>query len=131
MNKEVYNLTKNECGLLEELKYYCLYDMKSNDKFYLLCHLEDFAIKYYDLKQENRKLKLNHKQLKDIEKTMISNSRLMQENKELKEKLNKIETLTINHNCDIGDIYYKYNGKYLKSEFKENILEILYGGKNE
>lgn len=51
---------------------------------------------------------------------------LKQENKQLKDKLSKIETLIINHNCDIGDIYYKYNSKFLKSELKQRILEIVY-----
>lgn len=51
---------------------------------------------------------------------------LQQENKQLKDKLSKIETLTINHNCDTGDIYYKYNNKFLKSELKQRILEIVY-----
>ena len=54
------------------------------------------------------------------------NEELQQENKQLKEKLSKIETLIINHNCDTGDIYYKYNSKFLKSELKQRILEILY-----
>ena len=49
-----------------------------------------------------------------------------QENKRLKDKLSKIETLIINHNCDTGDIYYKYNNRFLKSELKQRILEILY-----
>ena len=47
------------------------------------------------------------------------------ENKQLKDKLSKIETLIINHNCDTGDIYYKYNSKFLKSELKQRILDIL------
>ena len=51
---------------------------------------------------------------------------LIQENKQLKDKLSKIETLIINHNCDTGDIYYKYNSKFLKSELKQRILEIVY-----
>ena len=51
---------------------------------------------------------------------------LQQENKRLKDKLSKIETLIINHNCDTGDIYYKYNNRFLKSELKQKILEILY-----
>ena len=50
---------------------------------------------------------------------------LQQENKQLKDKLSKIETLIINHNCNMGDIYYKYNSKFLKSELKQRILEIL------
>ena len=48
------------------------------------------------------------------------------ENQQLKDKLSKIETLIINHNCDTGDIYYKYNSKFLKSELKQRILEIVY-----
>lgn len=52
--------------------------------------------------------------------------KLQQENEKLKDKLSKIETLIINHNCDTGDIYYKYNSKFLKSELKQRILEIVY-----
>ena len=51
---------------------------------------------------------------------------LKKKNKKLKDKLSKIETLIINHNCDTGDIYYKYNSRFLKSELKQRILEILY-----
>lgn len=50
---------------------------------------------------------------------------LSKENKQLKDKLSKIETLIINHNCDTGDIYYKYNSRFLKSELKQRIIEIL------
>lgn len=53
---------------------------------------------------------------------------LLKENKQLKDKLSKIETLIINHNSDTGDIYYKYNSKFLKSELKQRILEIIYKG---
>ena len=51
---------------------------------------------------------------------------LLKENKQLKDKLSKIETLIINNNCDISDIYYKYNSRFLKSELKQRILEIVY-----
>lgn len=51
---------------------------------------------------------------------------LEKQNKQLKDKLSKIETLIINHNRNIGDIYYKYNSKFLKSELKQRILEIVY-----
>ena len=51
---------------------------------------------------------------------------LLDESKQLKDKLSKIETLIINHNCDTGDIYYKYNSRFLKSELKQRILEIVY-----
>lgn len=56
----------------------------------------------------------------------IVNILLQQEKQQLKDKLSKIETLIINHNCDTGDIYYKYNSKFLKSELKQRILEIVY-----
>ena len=39
--------------------------------------------------------------------------------------ISKIERLVINHNRDTGDIYYKYNGRYLRSELKDIILELL------
>ena len=51
---------------------------------------------------------------------------LQQENLQLKDKLSKIETLVINHNCDSANIYYKYNSKFLKSELKQRILETVY-----
>ena len=59
-------------------------------------------------------------------KLSVAYEKLQQENKKLKDKLSKIETLIINHNCDTGDIYYKYNSRFLKSELKQRILEILY-----
>ena len=52
--------------------------------------------------------------------------KMKQENKQLKDKISKIETLIINHNCDTGDIYYKYNSRFLKSELKQRILDIVY-----
>lgn len=81
---------------------------------------------YY--KPESKTLRLD-----EVDYTIIPNSdikllleNLQQENKQLKDKLSKIETLIINHNCDTGDIYYKYNSKFLKSELKQRILEIVY-----
>ena len=59
-------------------------------------------------------------------KAQVERDLLLEENKQLKDKLSKIETLIINHNCDTGDIYYKYNSKFLKSELKQRILEIVY-----
>ena len=65
-----------------------------------------------------------------LEEEVNKQSKIIQwyekENKQLKDKISKIETLIINHNCDTGDIYYKYNSKFLKSELKQRILEILY-----
>ena len=96
-------LTLEETRLKEQMKERCLAkgqykDEKAKDKFDMLCHLEDFEVQYWELEKENI---------------------------QLKDKLSKIETLIINHNCDTGDIYYKYNSKFLKSELKQRILEIL------
>ena len=60
--------------------------------------------------------------LKEYEELLI----IKKKYEKLKDKLSKIETLIINHNCDTGDIYYKYNSKFLKSELKQRILEIVY-----
>ena len=80
-----------------------------------------------ELYEENEILKENaEKYDKVVNKINWDNELLKKENKKLKDKLSKVETLIINHNCDIGDIYYKYNGKFLKSELKQRIIEILY-----
>ena len=79
------------------------------------------------LKKENKILKENAENNdKVVDKINWDNELLKKENKKLKDKLSKVETLIINHNCDIGDIYYKYNKKFLKSELKQRILKILY-----
>ena len=79
------------------------------------------------LQQENLLLKENAENNdKVVDNVNWENMLLKKENKQLRAKLSKIETLIINHNCDTGDIYYKYNSKFLKSELKQRILEIVY-----
>lgn len=74
-----------------------------------------------DNKEHIRKYK------KEYAKTHDSSFKKLQDKyKQLKDKLSKIETLIINHNCDTGDIYYKYNSRFIKSELKQRILEIVY-----
>lgn len=80
-----------------------------------------------ELYEENEILKENaEKYDKVVNKINWDNELLKKENKQLKDKLSKIKTLIINHDFDTGEIYYKYNGKFLKSELKQRILEILY-----
>ena len=80
-----------------------------------------------ELKKENKILRENAENNdKVVDKVNWENMLLKKENKQIKDKLSKIETLIINHNCDTGDIYYKYNSKFLKSELKQRILEIVY-----
>lgn len=94
---------------------------------------KSLIVQIYDLQQENQSLKKENKILREnaenndkvVDKVNWENQLLKKGNKQLKDKLSKIETLIINHNCDTGDIYYKYNSKFLKSELKQRILEIL------
>ena len=84
------------------------------------------------LQQENLLLKENAENNdKVVDNVNWENMLLKKENKQLKDKLSKIETLIINHNCDTGDIYYKYNSRFLKSELKQRILEIVYEKGND
>ena len=125
-------LTLEETRLKEEMKSRCLakgqyVDENAKKKFDMLCHLEDFEIQYWELQKENEILKQNAEHNdKVVDKVNWENMLLKKKNKQLKDKLSKIETLIINHNCDTGDIYYKYNSKFLKSELKQRILEIVY-----
>ena len=97
------------------------------DEYETRCNVTEEIIKEIEqLQQENKILKENAENNdKVVDKTNWENQLLKKENKQLKDKLSKIETLIINHNCDTGDIYYKYNSKFLKSELKQRILEIL------
>ncbi len=80
-----------------------------------------------ELQQENKILRENAENNdKVVDNVNWENMLLKKENKQLKDKLSKIETLIINHNRDTGDIYYKYNSRFLKSELKQRILEIVY-----
>ena len=102
--------------------------------YYVDRHVSDYVDR---LQQENQELKkqlldasIQIQELTEQDMWCPSNceklEKLQQENKQLKDKLSKIETLIINHNCDTGDIYYKYNSRFLKSELKKRILEIVY-----
>ena len=104
----------------------------TSDNFNLDSNGKDIQIEVYEqlikqLQQENKILKENAENNdKVVDKVNWGNKLLKKENKQLKDKLSKIEILIINHNCDTGDIYYKYNSKFLKSELKQRILEIVY-----
>ena len=94
--------------------------------------IQEFADTIIQLQQENKILKENAENNdKVVDNVNWENMLLKKENKQIKDKLSKIETLIINHNCDTGDIYYKYNSKFLKSELKQRILEILYEERGE
>ena len=50
---------------------------------------------------------------------------LTDENSKYKEVIDKINVFLDNHDINAGNLYYKYNGKYLLSEIKEDIRDIL------
>ena len=85
-----------------------------------------FVDEIYELQRKNQQLKASLEMYENGVYFSSENDKLKEENEQLKDKLSKIETLIINHNCDTGDIYYKYNSKFLKSELKQRILEIVY-----
>lgn len=106
---------------MNELKYCKFCDKEKPVKDFVK---SGFAIKNICRECQNQKQTKIYKNNKKVEQ-------LQQENQQLKDKLSKIETLIINHNCDTGDIYYKYNSKFVKSELKQRILEIVYEERSE
>ena len=124
-----YELPSIELIVIEENNYLkfgeYLNDMQCNDTANKLS-LDDLEY-VKKLQQENKQIQ------ERIEYLERSNNRRKdtifeqsQKISDLEDKLSKIETLIINHNSDTGDIYYKYNSKFLKSELKQRILEIVY-----
>lgn len=110
-NKQIKEIYKELFNTYQKLK-------KENEEVTSLnLHQVD---KIQQLKEEIEEYKNPIKYFKYASKNVT------EENKQLKDKLSKIETLIINHNRNIGDIYYKYNSKILKSELKQRILEIVY-----
>ena len=47
--------------------------------------------------------------------------------KKLQNRIEKANELLQRHNEDTGDIYYKYNNRFVKSELKERLSEVLNG----
>ena len=86
----------------------------------ILCEIDELQQKNQQLQERMEYLERSNNRRED---TIFEQS---QKISDLEDKISKIETLIINHNCDTGDIYYKYNSKFLKSELKQRILEIVY-----
>lgn len=53
------------------------------------------------------------------------NEELEQQCENQKEVIDKINIFLNNHDKNAGKLYYKYNNKYLLSEIKEDIRNIL------
>ena len=132
MNKEEMICKNCKYHYIEEMSFdypqSCCNKRKAVIEKWFNCNNFEYSNRYINkLQQENKILKENAENNdKVVDKIKWENQLLKKENKKLKDKLSKVETLIINHNCDTGEIYYKYNGKFLKSELKQRILEILY-----
>ena len=105
--------------------------MNTEELFDLIPHKNKFLITEQelvnyikDLQQENEILKEN----------AIHNDKVVDKarwNEMIyKSRIDKINELLNRHDIDTGDIYYKYNNKFVKSELKERIREIT-GGDEE
>lgn len=130
-------LTLEETRLKEEMKERCLnkgqyVDENAKAKFDMLCHLEDFEIKYWELQQENLSLKNELKSKPDIEITLQDDKGnyfylIQSERIDMQEKLNKtIEELLNNWNklkeC-FKDVMNSCNAD--DKDFVDTILNIM------
>ena len=137
MNKEILEITKKFHDTYEKLASEYTYepredtkvfDINSNNGKLMYATVNEIVsplLKGNKILEENYD-KIYNENCKLREEHNITDISLLDENYKLKDKISKIETLIINHNCDTGDIYYKYNSKFLKSELKQRILEIVY-----
>ena len=137
MDKEILEITKKFHDTYEKLASEYTYetredtkvfDINSNNGKLMYATVNEIVspiLKGNKILEENYD-KIYNENCKLREEHNITDISLLDENYKLKDKLSKIETLIINHNCDTGDIYYKYNSRFLKSELKQRILEILY-----
>ena len=96
-------LTLEETRLKEEMKSRCLakgqyVDENAKKKFDMLCHLEDFEIKYWELQEENKKL---NGAIQTYDILLKAN---VEENKQLKERLERINNYL--------DKYYSMENQY-------------------
>lgn len=116
MNEEILYIDDGELVYYINEKEFITCDEIPHPMLEGIKHLQQ---KVEQLEKENKILKENAEHNdKVVDKVNWENMLLKRKNKE-------IERLIINHNCDTGDIYYKYNGKYLKSELKERIMELV------
>lgn len=115
--KDIKPLTIEETALKEEMKSRCLnkgqyIDEKAEDKFKMLCHLEDFEVQYWELKD---KIKTLNNQL---DRELIKRARL-------ENRINKIEHYINCHATDFDD--GRWNLELTEIELNE-LQEILRGG---
>lgn len=77
------------------------------------------------LQQENEKLKAYIKYLEEYNPKYYKGEKYY--GIDYKSRCEKANELLKRHNEDTGNIYYKYNNRFLKSELKERLSEVLNG----
>lgn len=81
---------------------------------------------YSDLSKENQELKKQLKTKHDGFMASVDEAcDLAEEIQKYKEVIDKINVFLDNHDKNAGKLYYKYDNKYLLSEIKEDIRDIL------
>ena len=108
-------LTLEETTLKEEMKERCLakgqyVDENAKKKFDMLCHLEDFEIKYWELQQEN-------KHLDEV------NCKLRKTNEQLKDNWNKLKE-HLKNRYDNGTESISYRQVFMEIREAMQVLEI-------
>ena len=93
-------LNLKEIALKEEMKERCLtkgqyIDENAKKKFDMLCHLEDFEIKYWELQEENKRL---NGAIQTYDILLKAN---VEENKKLKDNWNELKEFIVKE-------YYMY-----------------------
>lgn len=85
-------LNLKETALKEEMKERCLtkgqyIDENAKAKFEMLCHLEDFEVQYWELQQENKQLKEKVNKLEILIENLKLGVTLNQEQENLLDKV--------------------------------------------
>lgn len=92
-----------------------------NDKNWYDEVKEDFAKNINDSYTLNLALSV----LEDRKELLNENLKLQQELQQKEDIINKAKEFIKKHNEKAGKLYYKYDNKYLLSEIKEDIRDIL------
>ena len=99
---------------------------------YKICRIENLEELIEEHRNISKKISVYEFDETSYTLLLIEINKVLKENKQLKEQLqqkediiNKAKEFIKKHNEKAGKLYYKYNNKYLLSEIKEDLLEIL------
>ena len=118
------NYKKN--NLLDDIQHFFSEGGTIEEMFDVLRYIFEYGkTPLDDLIKENQELKKQIECL-TLEKTLLQQViNESEEFKKYKEVFDKINVFLDNHDKNAGKLYYKYDNKYLLSEIKEDIRDIL------